>query len=144
MEAVFFTVPGRPLNKFKGQMKSKSRSKDDRLQAARYWGYQDWISRRAAEAMQGREMLTGRLVASVIAEGPVVDENMPDADNLAKAPLDAMKGIVYPDDNQIDVLVIGRRAWKFKPPEGEYVVYIGVQRLEDVREALDTIVGARA
>lgn len=134
-------VPGRPLNKFKGQMKSRSRNKMDRLQAARYWGYQDWIARKAREAMEGREILTGRLIVSVMVYGPIVDERMPDADNLAKAPLDAMKGIVYHDDKQINLLVIGRQEWNKRPPEDDYIVCISVQRIEDVQDALNTIVG---
>ena len=59
-----------------------------------------------ARAMFKRKPFTGRLRVEIFAFPP--DKRARDIDNLLKAPLDALKGICFDDDSQIDELMIMR------------------------------------
>lgn len=59
-----------------------------------------------ARAMFKRKPFTGRLRVEILAFPP--DKRARDIDNLLKAPLDALKGICFDDDSQIDELMITR------------------------------------
>ena len=85
--------------------------------------YEDLIRLEAGRAMEGRDQLQGatrvRLRAfmpipktmqtkpklALIASGALRPTTKPDADNFAKV-IDALNGIVWPDDNQVVELVV--------------------------------------
>lgn len=57
-------------------------------------------------ARPGGEPLSGRLSVEIVARVP--DKRRRDLDNVLKAALDALTGILYHDDSQIDYLSIKR------------------------------------
>ena len=63
-----------------------------------------WFGRRA---MGRREPLDGYLAVSLTLIAPN-RSGLPDADGIAKAPLDALQGLAYSNDRQIDLLMVRR------------------------------------
>lgn len=71
---------------------------------ARIKSWQNAVAWQAKEMMMWMDMLTGSL--AVVLDFYLPDRHRRDSDNLSKAVLDAMNGIVYQDDTQIDDLHI--------------------------------------
>jgi len=69
------------------------------LQATNKEGYMAYLGQEAAVYHRGQPKLIGDLYARIVWIHPV--KAGPDADNIAKPILDALKGIVFEDDNQI-------------------------------------------
>lgn len=106
---VEFRVDGQPLPKqsFRA-LKSGGGYRDPRISA--------WQSRVAGEAritMQGREILSGPLFVEITFWRK--DSSRVDGDNLSKAVLDSMSGIVYRDDQQVVDLFVHKRVDRENP-----------------------------
>jgi Holliday junction resolvase RusA-like endonuclease len=87
-----------------------------------YRSFKDDLGELVAEAWKGKEPLTCQLRAriEVFKEQPgstKLDAPKPDADNYAKAVLDAMNKIVFHDDSQVETLVVHKR-WAKKGAHG--------------------------
>jgi Holliday junction resolvase RusA-like endonuclease len=70
--------------------------------------YQDTVAAYARAARGPRAPLEGRLEVLLTLVAPN-RASLPDADGAAKAPLDALQGILYRNDRQIDHLSVWRR-----------------------------------
>ena len=98
---VAFTVPGQPVPKARARVYTGRAVTPERT--ARYEAEIGW---RARAAMRGRRPTTARLAVVVDLYG----ERAPtcDVDNVAKALLDGMGGIVFVNDRQVDDLHVRR------------------------------------
>jgi len=97
-----FTVPGRPKPKQRPRMGKGGNvytPKETRMYELKVGWY-------ALKAMQGHLKLTGPVGVEV--KLYVKDKRAGDIDNLAKAIMDGMLGVVYNDDRQVRVLRISR------------------------------------
>lgn len=113
-----FTVPIVPIGKARARVTSRGTftpTKTRNAEAA--------VALIAKGAMKGRQIATGRVIASVMAVMPIPASwpkgkrldaissvirptGRPDADNISKLVLDACNGIVYADDSQIVDLTV--------------------------------------
>jgi Holliday junction resolvase RusA-like endonuclease len=76
-------------------------------QAQEYLASKDALGWQFAEQMDGADMLPGQTPLWVqIRVRPV--RHTCDIDNIAKALMDSMNGVVFPDDRWVDVLTISR------------------------------------
>ena len=102
MKTIIFTGHGNPLPKqsFKvgrgGKGYTPQRIKD----------WQTMVSMRAKEAMAGAEPIHERLAVTI--EFRRADNRRVDIDNLSKAVLDGMNGIVFDDDRQVTQLYLNK------------------------------------
>jgi Holliday junction resolvase RusA-like endonuclease len=127
--AIYFVVPGQPVGK--GRPRASSRGGFVRMYTdAKTTSYEAVISKQARHAMGQWEVLTTPISMRVIAfygipvswskrkqqealSGQLIP-GKPDLDNVAKAVLDALNGVVYVDDKQVIRLVIEKR-FAFEP-----------------------------
>ena len=86
-------------------------------QPARNRQYRELVQAAAAEVMHGREMMTGEVTASInlFRRFKPTARNFGDADNHAKAILDALNGICFADDAQVVKLVVSKHTDKVTP-----------------------------
>ena len=100
---IAFTVPGRPVAKHRALRFAGGRA----YRTAESRAYEAEVALRARQAMAGRSPLAGDVEVWMSCSLP--DRRwMPDADGIAKGPLDGMRGIVYRDDRQVVRLVVDR------------------------------------
>lgn len=91
---------------------------------ARYRTWLDEAKRLAALAWRGRDVLDGALTVELEFRGPKRPAG--DLDNLAGGILDALTGIAYLDDKQIDCLNVG--IW----PGDSYEIFIVLKPTEKI------------
>ena len=108
-----FTVPGHPVP----AVRMTQRGKFIKKAAGRYLAYKNQVAweAKAAKRKAGLKMFTGAV--EVIATAYIYGNKSGDADNLAKAFLDAMNGIVWIDDRQVTDLTIRKRKVSSKDEE---------------------------
>ena len=122
---IVITVFGAPVAK--GRPKLTTRGKFARAYTpAKTRHYEDRIRCEAAEIMADRPLLTGAITLTVTAyvaipksfskraraaanEGLCHPITRPDADNYAKAALDALNSVVFRDDAQVTDLIVRKR-----------------------------------
>lgn len=85
---------------------------------AKTWEFQDAFRGYAQIQYRNEPLLTGRLKVNIVFSTTMtivqVEEIGPgpgsrqDIDNLAKSVLDALKGVLYKDDSQVDILTVRR------------------------------------
>jgi Holliday junction resolvase RusA-like endonuclease len=120
---IAFTIPGPPVGK--GRPKFARRGAFvSAYTPQKTASYESLVKLVASQAMRGHDLLSGPLIAIIIArntppaswskkkkaaalEGGFIAVK-PDLDNLAKAILDACNGIVFQDDAQIAVLLAAK------------------------------------
>lgn len=95
---IAFTVPGHPQPKQRPRFGRRSVYTPEATRA-----YEKFVGYCARQAMQG-EMLRGPVAVDMV----VWTRGKADVDNLAKAVLDGMRGIVYEDDSQVVHLSVTR------------------------------------
>lgn len=124
-ELVTLTVPGIPVAK--GRPRVTTKGKFARVYTpAKTRNYEDLIRCEAVETMRGRKPVTGPVLLAVtayvampksmskVARAEALDSvrkpvTRPDADNYAKAALDACNGILFRDDSQVTDLIVRKR-----------------------------------
>ena len=130
---VSFLVPGVPVAK--GRARFSARGGVARTYTpAKTVAYEAAVRSEAVRAMFGRPPLEGPLLARLIAYFPPLKSGpkarrggpmtaRPDADNVAKAVLDALNGVVYGDDAQVVSLHVSkaRRMEGDEDPVGVFV-----------------------
>ncbi len=114
---VEFTVSGKPIAKGRPRFTRNGHAYTDEKTAA----YETLV--RLSYQQQAGQKLQGELIASIEAffpilkstskksaeemrEGEVGPTKKPDADNIAKAVLDALNGVAYDDDAQVTTLLV--------------------------------------
>jgi len=95
---ITFRVDGNPLPKQSFRV-TKTRGKVYGYTDKRVEAWQDTVGWMARDAMRGESPMEGDL--EVVIEFTRENRKRVDLDNLSKAVLDAMNGIVYRDDQQI-------------------------------------------
>jgi Holliday junction resolvase RusA-like endonuclease len=134
--AIFFVVPGQPVGK--GRPRASSRGGFVRMYTdAKTLSYEQLIAKQATYAMGNlAEMLYTPISMRIVAlynipvswskrkqqlalSGDLIP-GKPDLDNVAKAVLDALNGVVYEDDKQVIRLVI-EKSYSFEPRIEVYV-----------------------
>lgn len=103
MDVLSFDVVGRPVPKQSFRVVGKGGYRDPRVTA-----WQDLVAAAAVLAMQGRAVMTGKLIAELSFYIP--ERRKGDLDNLSKGVLDALNGLVWGDDGQVVRLVAQRFA----------------------------------
>ncbi len=94
---LIFSIPGTAIPKQSFRYRNGGGYTDPRV---RDW--QELVSWKAIEAMQGREPSGGPVIVKIIFI--FTNRRRHDLDNLSKAILDACNKIVYEDDNQVNDL----------------------------------------
>jgi Holliday junction resolvase RusA-like endonuclease len=97
-----FFVPGKAIPKQSYRAVKGGGYTDPKVKA-----WQETISWNARDAVHMQEWYTGDLEVSLLFVLP--DNRRKDLDNLSKAVLDGMNGIVYADDKQITRLVLEKQ-----------------------------------
>jgi Holliday junction resolvase RusA-like endonuclease len=123
--SVYFVVTGKPVGK--GRPRASTRGGFVRMYTdAKTLGYEAAIADEAARAMSGAEPFETPMQMQVSCYYPIpkswpkkikqeaIDEEVfpkvkPDLDNVVKAVLDALNGVVYRDDAQVVNLVATKR-----------------------------------
>ena len=113
--AINFFVPGKAIPKQSYRAVKGGGYTDPKVKA-----WQETISWNARIAVQGEDWLTENLEVTLLFVLP--DNRRKDLDNLSKAVLDGMNGIVYADDKQITRLILEKQVG------GEPGVYIEVNK----------------
>jgi Holliday junction resolvase RusA-like endonuclease len=133
--AIYFVVPGAPYGK--GRPRASSRGGFVRLYTpAATMAYEAEIARLAEIARADWPVMATPMSLRVIAHHPIpvswskkkqqaalagdVIPGKPDLDNVAKAVLDALNGVIYDDDKQVIKLVAEKR-YSFDPRVEVYV-----------------------
>jgi Holliday junction resolvase RusA-like endonuclease len=133
--AIYFVVPGAPVGK--GRPRASSRGGFVRMYTdAKTLSYEAIIAKQAGYAMGTLEVLATPISMRIVALYPIpvswskrkqlqalngeVIPGKPDLDNVAKAVLDALNGVVYEDDKQVIRLVI-EKSYSFEPRVEVYV-----------------------
>lgn len=121
MATVIFSVPGEPVGKGRPRVTRAGHA----YTPARTARYESTVALFASQGMAGRKPLEGGLEASIrvslgiprswakgkralAADGRLPCVRKPDLDNVVKAILDGMSGIVYQDDTQVVRLTCDR------------------------------------
>jgi Holliday junction resolvase RusA-like endonuclease len=133
--AIYFVVPGQPVGK--GRPRASSRGGFVRMYTdAKTLSYEQLIAKQARYAMGHLEVLATPISMRIVAlysipaswskrkkqlalSGDLIP-GKPDLDNVAKAVLDALNGVVYQDDKQVIRLVI-EKSYSFEPRVEVYV-----------------------
>lgn len=103
---ICFMVPGRPVP----AVRMTRRSKHVNQAAQRYLAFKDCVGWAARTAMRQQHPLQTPCAVEIWA---YISGGRPgDSDNIAKAILDGMNGIIYQDDTQVVDLIIHRRTGK--------------------------------
>jgi Holliday junction resolvase RusA-like endonuclease len=122
---IAITVPGAPVPKGRPRL-STIGGHARAFTPAKTRRYEDLIRLEAGRVMEGRDQLQGptvvrirafmptpQAIAKHKAKGPAAESGQlrpitkPDADNFAKV-IDALNGIVWPDDNQVVELTVSK------------------------------------
>lgn len=98
-----FFVPGKPVPKGRPRVTRSGHT----FTPARTKTWEQLVGWSARLAMRGQKPLTGRLNATLTFYGARANA---DLDNLVKAVLDALNGVVYLDDKQVEVVEARRFA----------------------------------
>jgi len=106
---IFFTVSGNPIPKQSFRFRNGQRS----YQPARIKAWQNMVAAEAYAVMIGKDKLVAPLRVSIHFRRD--NRRRVDLDNLSKAVLDAMNGIVYQDDQQIHELRLSKEIDKDNP-----------------------------
>ena len=112
---IAFQVTGKPVPKQSTRFGNKRAYLDPKIEA---WQQAVTWEAKAAAQMADWDMLTGDVAARLIFYLP--DRRRRDIDNLSKAVLDAMNGIIYKDDTQVQKLVVDKKVSRDKP--GVFVI----------------------
>ncbi len=112
---IIFIIEGTPVPKQSFRYKKSGSYIHPRIKA-----WQDIVGWKAREAMQGKIRLDGPVAVRLVFT--LNHRRKVDLDNLSKAVLDAMNGIVYEDDNQ----VVNLHIVKHVIPKAQPGVYIEV------------------
>lgn len=132
---IYFVVPGAPVGK--GRPRASSRGGFVRMYTdAKTLSYEAIIAKQAGYAMGTLEVLATPISMRIVALYPIpvswskrkqqlalsgdLIPGKPDLDNVAKAVLDALNGVVYEDDKQVIRLVI-EKSYSFEPRIEVYV-----------------------
>lgn len=133
--AIYFVVPGQPVGK--GRPRASSRGGFVRMYTdAKTLSYEQVIAKQARYAMGHLEVLATPISMRIVSlysipvswskrkqqlalNGELIP-GKPDLDNVAKAVLDALNGVVYQDDKQVIRLVI-EKSYSFEPRVEVYV-----------------------
>jgi Holliday junction resolvase RusA-like endonuclease len=116
---VVLDVVGRPVGKARPRVCVRG-GKAMAYTPAKTAGYEQVVRGAAIEAMKGRKLLTGPIIAKIYfffkPPKSYWDKRLgcpcivkPDIDNLAKSILDSLNGIVYKDDSLIFQLFVTKR-----------------------------------
>ena len=133
--AIYFVVPGAPYGK--GRPKASSRGGFVRMYTpAPTRQYEGEIARLAKIARADWPVMATPMSLRVIAHHPIpvswskkkqqsalagdVIPGKPDLDNVAKAVLDALNGVIYVDDKQV-VRLVAEKRYSFEPRVEVYV-----------------------
>ncbi|MGB9866734.1 MAG: RusA family crossover junction endodeoxyribonuclease [Bacillota bacterium] len=117
-ERIRIVVPGRPVPAARMTRRGKWVS----FNAQRYLAYKAEVASFARQAV--RVPLQGRLGVEIWAY--CAGGRVGDVDNLAKAILDGLNGVVWYDDNQVVDLVVHRRYGK--PQRAEIEIWVAEDR----------------
>lgn len=107
-EAIIFSVSGNPLPKQSFRYSSYGNHTDSRIKS-----WQQVVGYKALEAMNGADRLDGFVEVWITFWRK--DYSKVDIDNLSKAVLDAIKGIVFIDDDQVTELHLLKRVSSKNP-----------------------------
>ncbi len=102
MKSIVFIVDGEPVPK-----QSFRAVKGGGYTSPRVKAWQETVSYRAREAMQGNDPLTGPVSMQVVFT--LGNRRWVDLDNLNKAICDACNGIIFEDDHQVVNLHLAKR-----------------------------------
>ena len=133
--AIYFVVPGAPYGK--GRPRASSRGGFVRLYTpVATVAYEGEIARLAEIARAEWPVMTTPMSLRVIAHHPIpvswskkkqqaalagdLIPGKPDLDNVAKAVLDALNGVIYEDDKQV-VRLVAEKKYSFEPRVEVYV-----------------------
>jgi len=133
--AIYFVIPGQPQGK--GRPRASSRGGFVRMYTpATTLAYETQIARLAGHAMSDMPVLDTPMSLRVVAHHAIpvswskkkkqlalagdVIPGKPDLDNVAKAVLDAMNGVVYTDDKQV-IRLVAEKKYSFDPRVEVYV-----------------------
>jgi Holliday junction resolvase RusA-like endonuclease len=133
--AIYFVVPGAPYGK--GRPRASSRGGFVRLYTpAATVAYEGEIARLAEIARADWPVMATPMSLRVIAHHPIpvswskkkqqaalagdVIPGKPDLDNVAKAVLDALNGVIYEDDKQV-IRLVAEKKYSFEPRVEVYV-----------------------
>ncbi|MDR2209373.1 MAG: RusA family crossover junction endodeoxyribonuclease [Azoarcus sp.] len=122
MTIILFTVPGHPVGKARPRFTRSGHAYTPEKTAS----FENLVKLAAKNAMRDLAPIEGSVSAEVISSfpvpaswskkkrqaalnGEVMPTVKPDADNVAKAVLDAINGICYADDSQVVTLHIEKR-----------------------------------
>lgn len=107
-DAVRLSIPGRVVG---GNRALGIDTRSGRVRTYRrseYRAYAETVAALARQAMRGDPPLEGHLEVRLTLYAPHRG-SLPDADAAAKAVLDALQGVMYRDDRQVDRLEVERR-----------------------------------
>lgn len=112
--------------KIKPYVRMTQRGKYVKKNAQEYLASKDAMGWQFAEQLGENDMLPGRTRLSVdIMFHPA--RHTCDIDNLCKAVLDAMQGVVFPDDRWVDRLTVQRGNWRGRAKNDDIaLVSVGV------------------
>ena len=133
--AIYFVVPGAPYGK--GRPRASSRGGFVRLYTpAATVAYEGEIARLAEIARADWPVMATPMSLRVIAHHPIpvswpkkkqqaalagdLIPGKPDLDNVAKAVLDALNGVIYEDDKQV-IRLVAEKKYSFEPRVEVYV-----------------------
>ena len=118
-EAVMFVVPGEPRSKGRprlgrnGRTYTPAATRDAEKEVEQAW-------RIATTGPTGTRMIRGRIGVEI---GFVCKHRRKrDLDNMVKLVLDALNGVAYVDDEQIDLMTV-QRVWTSGDPETRVMIW---------------------
>ena len=136
MSKVVFTILGQPVAKARPRFRRLPTGAIMAYTPAKTGDYERRVRAAAGRAMDGRasfvEAVSVRIMVNMgipqswpkmkkqhAASGVLLPTGRPDLDNIAKAILDAMNGVVFNDDSQITDLILSKR---YGPPSVKVAV----------------------
>jgi len=115
MDILSFTVPGRPVP----AARMTRRGKYIKRNAQRYLAFKDSVGWAARNALKKQQPFSGNVSVEIWAY--IAGGRPGDVDNIAKAILDGMNGVIFFDDVQVDNLFVHRMIGK--PQRAEVKVW---------------------
>lgn len=124
--AITFTIPGQPVGKGRPRVSTRGGKFARLYTPEKTANYEGLVAHAAQQAMQGRPLLTGAVYVELdicvqipaswsgkrqaqAAQGGVAATKKPDADNVIKAVLDGLNGVMWADDVQVVRLLAHKR-----------------------------------
>ena len=124
MSDVRLTIPGRVVSENRALRFAVVGGHVHTYRTSECRAYQEQVAWFARRALGRRDPLDGYLAVSLCLVAPN-RSGLPDADGIAKAPLDALQRIAFANDRQIDDLHIRRVI----VPGEEHRLEVGIRRL---------------